>query len=109
MKLLLIAALVILPGRLASAKVENMPSGDDPNANPKHERLERGGRPIGEILLDDTRCPKGERAYLKLRCGDAEVPLRCERRRSIVECRAKPPAMNCKPPQVLVPVLKCGE
>lgn len=84
-----------------------LPGEPDPNGAPGRERIYRNGKVIGEYTLDDTKCPKGKRAFLKMKCGAADEELQCEKYSPSIECRAKARRFNCKKPKTLVPVLSC--
>lgn len=85
-----------------------LPGESDPNAGVGRERIYKDGRMLTEYSLDDRKCPKGKRAYLKMKCGTSDDPtVKCEKYSAVIECLKKQPQLECKTPKTLVPVLTC--
>jgi hypothetical protein len=61
-------------------------------------------------LLDDRKpCPKGQKRYPKMKCGQTtDAEPECQNYSPVLECHDKHPAtLDCKKPQIPVPVYRC--
>lgn len=86
---------------IARAQEGIMPGEPDPNTSPRTDRSE-------EALIDDrVKCPKGQRKFQKMECGEMEEPPKCEKFHAVVECRKTDRKLGCKKPKIPVPVYKC--
>lgn len=92
-----------------------LPGEPDPNGRPGVHYIYKDNQIVGmeapeRILLEDTKCPKGQKAYFDMKCGPAsEVNPKCEKFTPVIKCGKKVPTLNCKKPKRPVPVVTCDQ
>lgn len=103
-KLFVVASAFISLLAFADGPQGILPGEPDPNSAPGRDEIPN------RVLLDDTKCPRGQKAFFKMKCGliDEAKPS-CDNYTAVTECRKTKRVLKCKKPKIPVPVFTCDK